>query len=442
MSIGPRGKRPQRRIVLLLLFALSSCAQRQDGGDLDYHRGRNAMAMARYDWARFYFTADLQANPKRLDSLRGLGLGWISGYQGSLSHGVEALEKYLELAPEDPEIRLRLARSWLQAGERERALGALEGLEDSLEKQLLITRVHLAEDPETARSQILAALEGAPDHFAVRHLAAQVYARLGEDAEALTQARRAAQIECMSAELFYLTAQILRRQGNLLESAEALATYGLLRQLPGPGSALDARKELALLRQLEDRLSPSSSAFKKRLGRLLLETGRMAQATPLLEEILHHPDGDLESLLLLAQAAHTQGRTVVARDLYQGVLDRASVEQEATYQKALAQQALLAYETQDFETAQGLLNRGLELDPHYAPLHFTTGLLALAQGEEERAVQAFATAIDLVPWLGRYRLTLADVFLTRGDRAAVDRLLAQTPAPDPTIDAYKKKHEL
>lgn len=431
-----RGKRPWQCFAILLL-TLVACGQREESKDLNYHRGRNALAMARYDWARFYFAADLEANPGRLESLRGLGLGWISGYQGSLTHGVEALEKYLDLAPEDVEIRLRLARSWLQAGERVRAQHALDGLEESLEAQLVAARIQLAEDPEGARAQLLAVLEKAPDHFEALHLAAQVDARLGEDQEALRHARRAAESNPLSSELFYLTSQILRRLGNLTESAEALATYEILHQLPGPGSPPDPRKELALLRQLEGRLAPSSLAFKKRLSRVLLETGRIAEVTPLLEEILADTEDDLESLLVLAQAAHTQGRAAIARDLYAHVLDR-----QPTHQKALAQLALLAYETHDHETAQRLLDRGLELDTHSAPLHFTTGLLALAQGEEEQAVQALVTAVDLVPWLGRYRLTLADVYLTRGDRAAFDRLLTEVPAPDPMIETYKKKHIL
>jgi tetratricopeptide (TPR) repeat protein len=453
MSIGSRGNSPRRYLISLLLFALSSCGERgnveilEDIEDLDFHRGRNAMTMARYDWARFYFTADLKTNPDRAESLRGLGLGWISGYQGSLTHGIEALEEYLKLAPEDYEIHLRLARSWLQTGERGRARQALEGLDKSLERELLITRILLAEDPESARDQISATLSMAPNHFEARLLAAQVYARLGEDTEALHQARRAAEIEPLSAELFYMQAQILRRQGSPAEAKEALATYELLRQLPGPGSPPNPRNELVLLRLLEERLAPTSPAptspapispaFKKRLARLLLETGRIDEATRLLEEIRAALDDDLVTRLVLAQVAHTQGRTAIAHDLYQDVLDR-----DPTDQKALAQQGLLAYETHDFEAAHRLLKRGLELDPHYAPLHFTRGLLALAQGEDEQAVQALTTAVHLVPWLGRYRMTLADVLLTQGDRDAFDLLLTEAPAPDSALNAYIEKHTL
>jgi thioredoxin-like negative regulator of GroEL len=88
------------------------------------------------------------------------------------------------------------------------------------------------------------------------------------------------------------------------------------------------------------------------------------------------------------------------------------------------------------------VGRGLQVAPQYAPLHFTTGLLELAEGNDALAQQALARAVDLVPWLSRYRLTLADLLFTRGDRAAVEGLLAAAPAPDPAIDAYRKKHSL
>ncbi len=419
------------------LLALASCTAPDEIADLDYHRGRNALAMSRWDWARFYFAADLERHPGRPESLRGLGIGWISGYRGSLSHAVEAFERYLEVAPDDAEIRLRLTRTLMRAGEGSRALGVLDGLEQTHEARLLAARIHLAEDPESALPHLGAALRTAPDDFETRHLAARVHARLGEDEAAIAHARRAAEIDPASAELCYLTARILRRQGKLEESAAALDVYEMLRQLPGPGAAIAPRAELALVRRLEDRLPATSFALDKRLARLLLKTGRIDEAPDLLGRILSDPACDPDSVLLLAQTAHTQGRIAIARDLYQRVLDR-----DPSHQKALAQQALLAYESQDFATARRLLDRGLELDPQHAPLHFATGLLALAQGEDDRAVDALTTVVSLVPWLPRYRLTLADVLLTRGDRGAVERLLADVPAPDPEIEAYREKHAL
>lgn len=439
-----RGRLPSAFAVWLLVLGLTSglSACRQGpalDGDLDYHRGRNALAMGRYDWARFYFAADLEAHPERAASLRGLGLGWISGYQGSLSHGIDAFERYLQLVPEDDEIRLRVARSWLRSGELERAQEILDGVAPSLDKQILRTRILLAREPETARLPIEAILQETVQrsdvhHSDVHHLAAQIYARLGEEDKALTQARRAAELDPLNAEVVYLTAQILRRQGAVEAAGEALATFELLNRLPGPGSPMDARQELAVLRQVQERLQPSSLAFQKRLARLLLETGDIAAATPLLEEMQAAPD-DRESWLGLAQAAHSQGMAALAGDLYRQIL-----EHDPEHLKALGRRALLAYETQDLATARQLLDRGLELDPHDASLHYTRGLLALVEEDDDAAVEAFRRAVDLVPWLARYRITLADVYLTLGDREAFDQLLAETPAPDPEIDAYRKKH--
>ena len=437
MLAGCREKASSHWTAVAVLIALSACGQRQHVDGLDLLRGRNALDMARYDWARHYFAADLEDHPDRAESLRGLGLGWVSGYQGSLSQAIEAFERYLKLEPDDDEIRLRLARSWLQMGDRDRALRVAEGLGESDDKRLLIAQLFLSDQPELALEQVNAVLRAMPDDFKALHLSAQILARLGKDEMALARASQAAEIEPLSAEVIYLLAGLLRRRGRLEESAEYLATYEIVRRLPGPGITTSPSQELEWLRQIERRVERPSLSMKRRQARALLQTGQAAKAVLLVTEISSDPACGPECLLVLSQSAHTQGKTSIARDLYQRVLD-----QDPGHPQALAQQARLAYDCRDFATAHQLLDRGLALYPQQAPLHFTAGLVALSEGDEAGAVAAFATAVDLVPWLVHYRLTLADVLLTQGDRTAVGRLLADAPAADPKIDTYRRQHDL
>ena len=392
--------------------------------------------MARYDWARFYFEADLERHPNRPESWRDLGLGWLSGYEGSLTRGIDALERYLALVPDDPEIRQRLARAHLQIGDTEAAQRAL----GDLGAPLLRARILLPSSPEQAREAILQALTPqalaeTPDDFETHLRAAEIFENLGQNEEALAQAQRAAAVDPLSAELFYLQARVLRRLGRVAEANEALALYEILRQLPAPGVTATPRQELALLRQLEPRLPSKPPVFHRRLARLLLENGDFGALAPLIPAIAE--DTNADAILVLAQTAHTQGQTTTARTLY----ERALVL-EPDHPKALAQKALLAYETHAYEEAEQLLNRAMALDPWSAPLHHTNGLLALARDDQETAAVSLRTAVDLVPWLARYRLTLADVLLSQGERAAVERLLGETPAEDPEIDRYREKHAL
>ena len=440
--------RHSSRYALLLiastLFVLA-CDQAEESSDQDYHRGRNALSMARYDWARSYFQADLEQNPGRLESQRSLGIGWISGYQGSLTQAIEAFERYLEQAPEDASIRLRLARARLQGGDSSGALEALDSLgmsgpvrSDELEARLLRVRAEMEADPRRAWDLLQSSLEGFPEHAEVRNLAAKVQSRLGNDEAALEHLERAAAVDPLNGDFFYRMGQKLRRLGREEEAAKALEVYEILHQMPGPGRAPSPQVELELLQQLEKVLRPRPALFQRRLARALLESGRTAEALPVLDGLREQADGfaDPDAWLLLAQAAHLQGALSVARDLYQDVLDH-----HPDHLKALAQQGQLACDADDCEAGADLLARAFEQDTHYAPLHFTAGLLALQRGEDDEALQSLGTAVDLVPWLPRYRLTLADVLLTRGDREAVERLLAEAPQ-DPALEAYAKRHAL
>ncbi|MDA8018663.1 MAG: tetratricopeptide repeat protein [Thermoanaerobaculia bacterium] len=424
--------------LALLIPALVGCHSAVPSSDLDLHRGRNALAMARYDWARHYFAADLANHPDRLESLRGLGLGWISGHQGSLTRAIEAFEVYLARVPDDVEIRLRLAEGYLRTADHKQALDTLARLPESLDTHLLFARIYSPEDPKLALVHVGKAIELDPDHAAARHLAAQLYSRLGDSERALAEAERAAELDPLRRDVFYLISQLRRRMGRLDEVQAAVDRFQLLDQLPKPGAMTMSNRELDILRQVEEQLLVSSPiTFERRMVRLLLQTGAVREASERLEKVVSDPACDADCLLLLGQAAHTRNLTSIARDLYGRVLD-----QHPNHTKALAHQARLAFEFGDLEATQELLTRGFEVDAMYAPFHYTAGLLALAEEDPERAAQELSLAVDLVPWLARYRLTLADLLLTDGDRAAFDRLLAAAPAGDSSIDAYRRKHGL
>ncbi len=430
-------KRPGLSLAAAALLMAVACQPQDVSSDLDYHRGCNALAMARYDWARSYFAADLEHNPERAESLRGLGLGWISGYEGSLTNAIKSFEHYLELVPEDANIRLRLAKAWLRAGERQKSLNTIKDWPRSRETDLLSARALMSEAPQAALGFVESVLSEAPKSFEAHHIAAQIHDQLGDSEPALVATQRAAELNPLSAELFYRQAQVLRRLGRLEESAEALANYELVSQLPGPGLTMAPAQELVLMRQIGARLKPSSLTFQTRLARLCLETGDISTAQALIEQIEADSETDDAARLSLARTAHTHHQTSIARSLYERILER-----DPQHVEALSSAARLALETHKLENAQHYLDLGLTADPHHGPLNFTSGLLALAEEDTPRAVNALETAVALVPWLPRFRLTLADVYLTQGDLESLDALLQAAPGADPAIEAYVMKHSL
>ncbi len=439
----PWHAQPIRPILLLAALGsgLAGCAEPPpEIPDLALHRGRNALAMGRYDWARRYFEQDLESNPDRSESLRGIGLGWVSGYEGSLSRGIEALAAYLERVPGDVEIRLRLARALRQLGERQRALDVLAGAGESAEASELRASTLEDTDPAAAERHAQAALAVEPGAFSTLLLAARLAHRRGDGALALARAQAAARADPLRGEIFYLLAQIRRDLGDEDGAGRDLEIYQQLRRLPARGrpSKLSPYEELQALRALEPRLEPSALPWRRRLARLMLTTGDPG-AEAAVKDLIAGRDGEatLEAIafLELAGEAHGRGRGPLARALYQRAL-----ELDPELKAARAQLARLEHETGDREAAGRLLAAGLEADPYHAPYHFVSGLLALGQGQEPRAVLAFATALDLVPWLASYRLALADVYLAAGRRDDLERLLEQAPAEDPVITSYKRRH--
>ena len=420
-----------------LALSLTACRSEPapEDPDLAFHRGQNALALGRYDWARRYFQQDLETHPGRLESMRGLGLGWVSGFEGSLSHGIEALTTYLEQAPDDDAIRLRLARSWLLLGEMERVLEILEKAPPSAEANVLRAEALADTDPAAAERQVTAALELEPDAVSALLLAARLAESRGDAASALARAEAAARVDPTRAEISYLLARIRRGLGDGEGARRELETYEQLRRLPmrGRPAELSPLEELETLRALESRGSPPALSLRLRLAGLRLATGDPG-ATGAIMELVAEPVAAV-SLLELASDAHTRGRADLARTLY-----RQALELDPKLKAARAQLARLEHETGDRDAAHRLLAEGLAADPHHAPYHFVTGLLELGRGDEPAAVRAFETALELAPWLASYRLALADVYLAAGRRADLERVLDEAPAEDPAIVAYRHRH--
>ncbi len=424
-------------LLAALALGLAGCAgESSEIPDLAFHRGRNAFDLERHDWARRYFEEDVRSNPDRLESLRGIGLSWVAGYEGSLTRGIEALSAYLERVPGDVEIRLALARSWLLLGERRRVLEVLEGVADSAAASELRATALEDDDPAAAERHVEAALAAEPAAFGLLLLAARLAHRRGDGALALERAQAAARADPLRDKTYYLLARIRRGLGEEDGARRDLETYEQLRRLPARGrpSRLSALEELEALRALEPRLEPSALPLRRRLARLLLRTGDPGAAAAA-SELVADPACGAGAVLELAGEARSRGRAQLARGLY-----RRALELDPELDVARAQLARLEHEIGDREEAGRLLAAGFEADPYHAPYYFVSGLLELARGHERLAIEAFTTALDLAPWNPSYRLALADVHLAAGRRDDLERLLAQAPAEDPALTAYRQRH--
>ncbi len=419
------------------LLLLAGCAGAPPAiPDLALERGRNALDMGRYDWARRYFQQDLESNPGRPESLRGLGLGWVSGFEGSLTRGIEAFSSYLEQLPDDTEVRLSLARSWLRLSQPERVLEVLADAGDSAAACELRAQALQDADPQEAERQAALALELEPETYSVLLLAARLADDRDDTELALERAQAAARIDPTRPDIFYLLARIRRSLGDEDGARRDLDTYQQLRRLPARNrpSKLSPYEELQALRDLAPRLEATARPLRQRLARLMLITGD-PDTKAAISELKNDRRADGLTLLELAGEAHSRGRVALARDLYQRTL-----ELDPRIKSARSQLARLEHETGDRDLARQLLAEGLETDPYYAPYHFVSGLIALSEESEPGVPEGFETALELMPWHVPYRLAMADVYLAAGQREDLRRVLEEAPAEDPAIAQYRRRH--
>ncbi len=416
----------------------------------------NAAALGQNDWARHYFAQDLEQHPDRLDSRRHMGIGWISGHEGSLTHGIEAFRAYLQRDPDDAQVRLHLARSLYRLRKLPEALEVLAPLTETLDRAensasdesagmrfdtaLLSAQILMESEPSKALAAIEKALSLRPDAYAARLQAAKIYQRLGRFDKAAEMARHAISVDPVQAETYVLAANLFRRLGDEQAATDALEKHELTRGLPSPGrrTQLTPRQELQVLEQLgaelDSVLGPAPSAFRQRLAEAQIKAGQVDAAWPWIETLLTDPEAQTSRLADLGQAVREAGQGERSREIFERAL-----ELQPDHLGAHTQLIMIHIELRELDQAQAYLEKALVLDPNHGPFHFAAGRLHLITGRESEAEAAMRRAVELVPWFAPYRTALIDVVLARGDRQAALDLLAEAPASDPRLETYQRR---
>lgn len=423
------------RLGAFALAWLAGCGPSGEQG-IEIARARNAVALGRQDWARIYYAEDLRRHPERLESLRGVGIGWISGREGSLSRGIESLERYLELQPEDDQIRFELAEARHRRGEVEAALAALEGVTESSLSRLLRSQILLDLDPERAQVEVEAAAQESPGSFAVELQSAKVEQRLGNLRGAAAHAQRAIELEPLRHEAYVLGANLQRRLGDDSAAARALELYRITHELSSVGGRprRSPRRQLELLRELIGHLTTVPPAVRQRLVVELVAAGEWGEAEGEVQALVGDPAVTSDDLAQLGSVLRDRGRSDLAAGVYSRVL-----ELRPDHLGALTQLAWISLERGDDPAAEAYLERGFGVDPDHGPFHFALARLHQQAGRAGEGEAALRRAVDLVPWLAAYRIALVDALLAKGDRSGALDVLDEAPAQDPLVVRHRQR---
>lgn len=361
------------------------------------------------------------------------------------AQAAKAFEKSLELDDAYPMVYLRLARLYAKRrpARAESLLRKLLKLKPNEPAALmLLARVLAAQDrPKAALEQVDRLLRLVPDCGPAHALAAELYRKLGDEAQAREHAARAdgkpvpqpmdfRQLAMMRTGLHQPTLLrdadllIARRQFDqaerLLRWAEEIGTHleqvytewGKLRL--AQGKLADARGFFARALKYQPDHVPAASM----LATTLLALGKPQEARPLVERLLKRAPEDAGLMALMARIRLATGQTQEAIRLLEQAHARAP--QDETIVRALTD---LLIRSGRFDEARTLIEQELRRDPGHTEMRLMLGAVLEAQGKPEQAEREWLRVLETAPASLEAYLTLTDSYLDQRRYQDAIRLL-------------------
>lgn len=355
-----------------------------------------------YDNAEIEYRNVLQLEPLHPKAIARLGV--IYSHQGRLGRVFPFLTKARELAPEDLEVRLRLATILAGAGRmaeaREEVLHILEHDPQNAEAPMLLAEIAVEpQDIQETRRLLRSspAAERAPVQVALGLL--ELRERRFAEAEAIFE--RAQALDPKSSAAVYALGTMYWAQNDLVRAEEALAAAA--------------------------RLSPPRSAKRIRYAQFSRTTGKVDNAKRVLEEITEEAPDYLPAWLMLADIAGSERRFDDSLAAVGRVLARDSAHPEA-----LLLSARIRLIQGEKAKAVEELERAARLYPKSAPIHHQLGLAYVANSELAKAATSLGQTVSLAPGSPGPTMALAEVNLRQGNPAAAIVVLRQLVQQEPS----------
>ncbi len=341
--------------------------------------------------------------------------GLLEQSRGNLAAASEHLHRALELRPENPAARLRLANSQLGLGQLEDAEASFASLAKQVEHAAAaaygLGRV-LAEqgDPEIAVTHFESALASDPDAIAVRHPLALAYRQLGriEDAAALLAQPSGGEVAFPD--------PLRQRLEKLARSSGALMRRG--------NRALIAGRLEEAIETFHAAVSanPDYSESRRNLALALLRANRAGEAvSELREAVERHPDNAWLHLDLgNAQLQNKQPELAVAA--FSSAAEQAPEMLQAHFNLANTLASL-----ERWPEALEALERALELDPEEPRARYLAAMARFRTGNSDRANLELLALLAEDPSNRTARQGLVTVLSETGRRRRAYTILLQAP---------------
>ncbi len=351
------------------------------------------------------------------------------------NEGLRSLERSVELAPDNPLLRLQLGKVYEDLGRFDKAEGiygkvlSSPGLSDALRDEarrhlevVEARRRAIAGDTEEALARYRRLLEQRPDDPGLLELTGLALEKLGRRGEADGIYARLRRLLPDDATLRLKLAEIYRLRGDLIAMQSALKeALVLARDEDVRRQALDALglkrgDELILLgdfdkarRLFESLLTlvPGHPEVLMRLARIALDQKRYDEAEGYLEQVLAIDDGRLDARLKLGRVYMETGRTQKAIQAFERVARAGAAHDEARSAVAF----LRTLYGRLVESLMGRLSSASTVDAGLRKAAIDLGRRLYGRGQIDEAERVFESLLERVDddaqayfWLGQIQL--------------------------------------
>jgi tetratricopeptide (TPR) repeat protein len=407
------------------LALASLCVVACSGGEFDpvieYSRGLHAFEQGQWARARVSFQRVLATRPDDVDTTKRLAISWLSGGGGSLNQGVEVLERYLELEPEDQAMRRYLVANLLRVGRSQDAARCASGLDHAPESLAMRARALADRDPDAAVQAAIRALQGDQDVAAAHDVLARLSEATGDFRTSFDHSMRVIELDPFDPKPYSRVIRLARYRGDeavARSMAEALEIAGRLVQSREAGK-LVLLAELRLVERLGKIVGSKSTAYRKRLAELLFASGRMDEGRALLDELREEDALGVGGLLAFGRRFADRGLFLEARELY-----GAAAALDPTSVTAVSSVALCDLALGEGEAARLRLEDIVASEQESATLLATLGRIEMQLERFEEAERHLGRALEIAPWEGEWRAMLVTLLRSRGNVRGADEMLA------------------
>lgn len=413
--------------ALVLAATLVSCSVEGKKSRL-LERADRYFKAGEYDKAKIEYMNLLRADNQNAVAFQQLGLIWSE--EGAPLRAAPFLVRARELAPNNLDNKLRLARALVSVGRLADASNeAMEILQQSSANgaalMVLVDAARTPEEIDRAEQQVQKFPER--DTISFELAAANMALRKGDWSDAERALRHALALEPKSVSAHFLMAAYLLSQKDAgkareeLKIAAELAPPRSIEQVKYADFEMQrgAMDEAAAFLKAITSKAPDYLPAWKLLGQIAFAQKKYDESLSLLENVFSRDPENADANMLRAQVWLAKGEKQKALE----VLKRL----DSAYPNfpAVKYQLAVAYLASDNPTqATAALNQAIAANPDYVEALLLLGQLNLRSGDPQATISAMVDLLKKHPGLGQAQLLLAGAYQTvgrTGDAAAIFR---------------------